>query len=61
MDVDKDEAKRAKLEAARQAEQKPTVRGTATFSEQMKVAKGKTDPLLDRIMGKGQDKPRAPR
>jgi hypothetical protein len=73
LDVDADEAKRAKLEAARQAEQaareqagkgkaeKPAVRGTATFSEQMRVAKGKADPLLDKIMGKGQDKPRAPR
>jgi hypothetical protein len=62
LDVDKEEAKRAKLEAARQAEQAAgKAKGTATFSEQMRVAKGKADPLLDRIMGKGQDKPRAPR
>jgi hypothetical protein len=66
LDVDADEAKRAKLEAARQAEkaareQAGKAKGTATFSEQVRVAKGKADPLLDRILGKGQDKPRAPR
>jgi hypothetical protein len=73
LDVDADEAKRAKLEAARQAEQgaresagkvkgeKPAARGTATFSEQMRVAKAKADPLLDRIMRDSRDKPRAPR
>jgi hypothetical protein len=62
LDVDAEEAKRAKLEAAEKAKgEKAAVRGTATFSEQMKVAKGKADPLLDRIMANGQDKPRAPR
>jgi hypothetical protein len=66
LDVDADEAKRAKLEAARQAEKaarEPAAKakGTATFSEQMRVAKGKPDPLLDRILGKPQDKPRPPR
>ena len=66
LDVDKEEAKKAKAEAERKAREpakaeKPALRGTATFSEQMKVAKGKTDPLLDKILGKPQDKPRAPR
>jgi len=66
LDVDADEAKRAKLEAARQAEkaareQAGKAKGTSTFSEQVRVAKGKADPLLDRILAKGQDKPRAPR
>jgi len=66
VDVDADEAKRAKLEAARQAEQgarEPAgkVKGTATFSEQMRVAKAKADPLLDRILQEGRDKPRPPR
>jgi hypothetical protein len=66
LDVDKEEAKKAKAEAERKAREpvkaeKPALRGTQTFSEQMKVAKGKTDPLLDKVLGKGQDKPRAPR
>jgi hypothetical protein len=70
LDVDAEEAKKSKLEAARQAEQdardkaraaKPAVRGTPTFSEQMRVAKAKADPLLDRILQDGQNKPRAPR
>jgi hypothetical protein len=66
LDVDKEEARRAKLEAERNAREpakpgKPALRGTQTFSDQMKVAKAKADPLLDRILGKGQDKPRAPR
>jgi hypothetical protein len=70
LDVDSAETKRAKLEAARQAERAEregkgkadkAARGTPTFSEQMKGAKGKADPLLDRIMAKGEDKPRPPR
>jgi hypothetical protein len=66
VDVDKEEAKKAKAEAERKAREpakaeKAAVRGT--FSEQMKVAKAKADPLLDRILKDGQDKskPRAPR
>jgi hypothetical protein len=58
LDVDKDEANRAKLKAKGE---KPAVRGTPTFSDQMRVAKAKADPLLDRILGKGQEKPRPPR
>jgi hypothetical protein len=62
LDVDKDEAARAKLKAKGEAKgEKPAVRGTPTFSDQMRVAKAKADPLLDKILGKGQDKPRAPR
>ena len=66
LDVDKEEAKKAKAEAERNAREsakaeKPALRGTQTFSEQMKVAKGKADPLLDKILGKPQDKPRPPR
>jgi hypothetical protein len=56
LDVDKEEAKKARAKA-----EKAAIRGTPTFSDQMKLAKGKADPLLDRIMGKSQDKPRAPR
>ena len=66
LDVDKEDAKKARAEAERKAREpakaeKAAIRGTPTFSDQMKVAKTKADPLLDRIMGKGQDKPRAPR
>jgi hypothetical protein len=65
LDVDADEAKRAKLEAARQAEkaarEPAKTKGTAIFSEQVRVAKGNPDPLLDRILGKSQDKARPPR
>jgi hypothetical protein len=52
LDVDKEEAKKAK--AAEKA-----AKVTPRFSEQMKVAKAKSDPLLDRILKDGQDKPRA--
>jgi len=58
LDVDKEEAKKARAEAERKAE-KAAIRGTPTFSDQMKGARAKGDPLLDRILGKGQDKPRA--
>jgi hypothetical protein len=71
LDVDAAEAKRAKLEAERaareaaaqggKAEKALALRGSPTFSEQMRTAKGKGDPLLDRIVGKGPDKPRASR
>jgi hypothetical protein len=76
LDVDGAEAQRAKLKAEREARdaaiqgksEKTPARGTPTFTEQMRTAK-KSDPLLDRIMdkgqdqpaGKGQDKPRASR
>jgi hypothetical protein len=66
LDVDKEEAKKAKAEQERKAREavkaeKPAARGTPTFSDQMKVAKAKADPLLDRILKDGQTKPRAPR
>jgi len=72
LDVDKEELARAKLEAARQAAErardggkpgkgeKPSPR-SQSFSDQMRVAKAKADPLLDRILAKGQDKARPPR
>ncbi|HEY2336890.1 MAG TPA: Ig-like domain-containing protein, partial [Burkholderiales bacterium] len=76
LDVDGAEAQRAKLKAEREAREaamqgkseKTPMRGTPTFTEQMRTAK-KSDPLLDRITGKGQDqaagkgqdKPGAPR
>jgi hypothetical protein len=72
LDVDKEELARAKLEAARQAAErardggkpgkgeKPSPR-SQSFSDQMRVAKAKSDPLLDRIVGKAQDKPRPPK
>jgi hypothetical protein len=58
MDVDKKEAEKARLEAARQAPpREPSAKGTpahadkhsaASFSEQVRAAKAK-DPLLERI------------
>jgi hypothetical protein len=56
VDVDKEEAKKAKAEREKFKKAAPQ-----TFSEQMRVAKGKADPLLDKILGKAQDKPRQPR
>jgi hypothetical protein len=66
LDVDAEEAKKARLEAERKAREsgkaeKPAARGTQPFSEQMRVAKAKADPLLDRILQEGRDKPRPPR
>jgi hypothetical protein len=66
LDVDAAEAQRAKLKAEREAREaaihgkpaKAQVRATPGFSEQMRVAKGNSDPLLERITGKGQDKPK---
>jgi len=51
----------AQRQAREPAKADKAVRGTPTFSDQMRVAKAKGDPLLDQIVGKGQDKPRAPR
>jgi len=39
---------------------KPAVRGAANFSEQMRIANSKADPLLDRIVGR-EDKSTGPR
>jgi len=54
LDVDKEEAKKEKARA-----EKLAAKATPRFSEQMKVAKAKSDPLLDRILKDGQTKPRA--
>jgi hypothetical protein len=61
LDVDAAEVLRARLEAERAAREasgkprdpaKPAARGAANFSEQMRLAKSKADPLLDRIVGR---------
>jgi hypothetical protein len=75
MDVDKDEAEKARLEAARQASEakaagkagtatagvRPAKPGAASFSDQISAAKAKRDPLLDRITPQDKAKPGAPR
>jgi hypothetical protein len=75
MDVDKEEAEKARLEAARQAGEgrpaskaaiatagiRPARPGAASFSDQVSAAKTQRDPLLDRIAPSDKAKPGARR
>jgi VCBS repeat-containing protein len=71
MDVDKEEAEKARLEAARQANEgraatqavtatagiRPGKAGAASFSDQVSAAKTQRDPVLDRIAPSDKAKP----
>jgi hypothetical protein len=67
LDVDSKEAEKARLEAARQAPAPRSKAGgpadkaqkqpAASFTDQLRAAKGTRDPLLDRIAGTGPEKP----
>jgi hypothetical protein len=71
MDVDKEEAEKARRELARQAAEghaaaksgsatagiRPTRPGAASFSDQVSTAKAARDPLLDRITSSDKAKP----
>jgi hypothetical protein len=73
LDVDKNEAEKARLEAGRPQDGRPAAKpkaGTAgkpqkepaaSFSEQVRAAKAARDPLLDRLAGTDPDKPRTRR
>jgi VCBS repeat-containing protein len=74
LDVDKEEAEKARLEAARQASEakaakavtatagvRPAKSGAASFSDQVSAAKTQRDPLLDRISPSDKAKPGARR
>jgi len=75
MDVDKEEAEKARLEAAKQAGEgrvaskaatatagvRPGKPGAASFSDQVSAAKTNRDPLLDRIAPSDKAKPGARR
>jgi len=75
LDVDKEEAEKARLEAARQAGEgrpaskaaiatagiRPARPGAASFSDQVSAAKTQRDPLLDRIAPSDKAKPGARR
>jgi len=75
LDVDKEEAEKARLAAARQASEakaaakavsatagvRPAKPGAASFSDQMSAAKAQRDPLLDRISPSDKVKPGARR
>ncbi|MEO8144194.1 MAG: Ig-like domain-containing protein, partial [Betaproteobacteria bacterium] len=75
LDVDAEEAEKARLEAARQAQQratetrtapkggagKPAPAGAPTFSEQLRGVQSARDPLLDRVANAGDsEKPPTP-
>ena len=71
MDVDKEEAEKARIQAARQAGEgraagkavtakagvRPGKPGAASFSDQVSAAKTNRDPLLDRIAPSDKAKP----
>ena len=71
LDVDKEEAEKARLEAAKQANEtraatqavtatagvRPAKTGAASFSDQVSAAKIHRDPLLDRIASSDKTKP----
>jgi hypothetical protein len=75
LDVDKEEAEKARLEAAKQANEnraatqavtatagvRPAKPGAASFSDQVSAAKTQRDPLLDRIASSDKTKPGARR
>jgi len=61
LDVDKEEAEKARKAGTATAAVRPAKAGAASFSDQVGAAKAKRDPLLDRIAPSDKAKPNARR